>query len=117
MEPDVAHGQGESFEQMENGLQFHVGERLACDAAVEESDSDQSFTIHDRDSDLRAENMKFPLYVRIGEGGGIIAPEDASELEEVSADAAFIGKIDVINQFVLQTDRRGRAKAAGFCGS
>ena len=66
VQPDVAEGEADLFEQMENEFQLDVDERFAGDAPVENGDAGNRFAVGNRHGDLRAEQFKFLLRLDVG---------------------------------------------------
>src|SRR6266850_4878634 len=98
VQPNVADSQGETFQQMKNRFQLDIEQRLARHAAIEKSHANHCFAVKNRQGHLRAENLKFLLDFVVLEGRRLITTEDATGLGQETANAAFVRKIDVINQ-------------------
>src|SRR2546425_5277159 len=89
MEPNVANRQSQRFEQVENQLQFGVGERIASQTPIERRDANQGFAVQNRDGDLNPEQFKFLLDFQVALHFAVFSPQDASLAIEVSADAGL----------------------------
>src|SRR4051812_30928168 len=116
MQPAIADRERKAFEQVEDGLEFDVRERLACDSPVEEGNAQQSFPIHDWHCDLGAQDLKLMLHIRIRQGSGIVAPEDAAKLQQMAANAALVRQVEVVHQLLLQPYGGSGAEPAAFGG-
>ena len=103
VQPDVAHGETDLFEQMENQFQFGVGEGFARDAPIEHGHAEQGFAIKDRHGDLTAEQFKFLLRLRVGADFVAVAAQDATEAEELSAKARVEGQFKMFQQAGRET--------------
>ena len=89
VQPDVAKRQPDLFEQMKNQFQFVVGKRLAGDAAVENGDADDGFTVEDRYGDLHAEQFKFLLCPGVRARLVAVAAQNPAQAGQLGADAGI----------------------------
>lgn len=116
VEPDIAEGEAEGFEEVEDEFQFGVGERFAGEAAVEDGDADEGFAVGDGDGDLDAEEFELLLHGGVGEDFAGVASEDAAMAEEVAADAGFGAELEVFEEALGESDCAGGVEET-FCGA
>ncbi len=114
VQPDVAEGEADLFEQVENQFQLRVHERLAGDAPVEHGDADDGFAVGNGHGDLRAQQFKFLLRLGVGADLVAVAPQDASEPGELAADAGVEGQFKMFEQAGGEADGGGGAEPAAI---
>jgi len=114
VEPDVLDGQPQLFEQVEDQLQLGVHEGLAGDAPVEDRHPQQRLPVQDRHGHLRPQQLElipgFGVMARLL----AVAPQDAAEAQEVSADAAFERQLEVVQQAARDAEGARRVQAPAF---
>ena len=114
VQPDVAEGQADLFEQMENQFQFGVDQRFAGDAAVENGDADNGFAVEHGHGDLGAEQFKFLLRLGVGAGLVAVAAENPAQPDQLAADAGIERQFKMFEQSRGEADGGGGAQTGGF---
>ena len=76
---------------MEDQLQFRIDERFAGDAAIKDGNAENRFAVEDRNSYLRAEQLKFFLALQVLANFFPVAAQDSAKAKDMAANAAFQG--------------------------
>ena len=115
VQPDVAEGEADLFEQVENQFQFDVHERLAGDAPVKHGHAGDGFAVGNGHGDLRAQQFKFLLRLDVGARLVAVAAQNASEPGKLAADAGVQRQFKMFEQAGGKADGgRGAEPAAVF---
>ena len=115
--PDIAHRQGQAFQQMKDRFQFHVGEWFTRDPPIEQRHPEHGFAVQDRHGHLSPQNLKLFLDFLINNGRRLIAAQNSAGTSQISTDSALVREVHMIDQFVGQPHCVGRAHSpAGSFG-